>query len=154
MGKDVFNFLIELRQPNPEVIGLAGSFHPPEIGYMIHPSHAGQGYATEAITAIIEAMWTRFPSPSNLSEPREEGETEFDYVEGCINVNNTASQRILEKCGFTYVGKEADAENPRLGETETLFFRKARPGKNLKELGLDTLESSGPEEDRVIPPVE
>lgn len=167
MGKDVFDFVVELRQPQlqhndnttsstsaePQIIGLAGSFHPPEVGYMIHPSHAGQGYATEAINAIIEAMWERFPSPSS-SSPLEDGVIGFDYVEGCTNVNNLASARILKKCGFTYVGKEADAENPRLGETETLFFRKARPGMSLESLGLDKLVNPGPDEDPPQPPVE
>ena len=42
LGKDVFNFVVELKYDGENslcgpVIGMAGSFHPPEIGYMIHP---------------------------------------------------------------------------------------------------------------------
>lgn len=41
----MFNFAIELKDRKAQspdairLIGLAGSFHPPEIGYMIHPGN-------------------------------------------------------------------------------------------------------------------
>jgi hypothetical protein len=36
LGADVFEFVIELRQTG-EVVGIMGSFHRPEIGYLISP---------------------------------------------------------------------------------------------------------------------
>ena len=114
---------------------------------MIHPDFAGHGYATEAIQAVIAEMWTRFP-------PAGEGGTGFDHVEGCTNVNNFASKRILEKCGFTYCEMEPDPNNQMLGPSETMIFRLARPGKNLEDLGLLTKEGFRPEARPPTPPVE
>lgn len=114
---------------------------------MIHPDYAGHGYATEAIQAVIEAMWERFP-------PAGEGGTGFDYVEGWTNVNNRASQRILEKCGFTYCETEPDPDNQMLGPSQTFIYRKARPGKDLVDLGLLKEEMRTSEPDPPKPPVE
>lgn len=44
LGADVFNFAVTLRSdPDGEqtgIIGIAGSFHPPKIGYLFHPGTA------------------------------------------------------------------------------------------------------------------
>lgn len=40
LGKDVFNFIIEAKGASPEqgpVVGIMGSYHWPEVGYLIHP---------------------------------------------------------------------------------------------------------------------
>ena len=71
-----------------------------EIGYHIAKDFTGKGYATEAIKAFLPAMAQKL----NLKE-----------VYGICLVDNTASVRVLEKCGFTqiykglgnYQGKEA-----------------------------------------------
>lgn len=55
-----------------------------EIGYVIHPDHQGQGYATEAVRAII-------------CELREMG---FRKVTAGYFAENTASRRVMEKCGM------------------------------------------------------
>ena len=71
-----------------------------EIGYHIAKDFTGKGYATEAVKAFLPAMAQKL----NLKE-----------VYGICLVENTASVRVLEKCGFTqiyqgpgnYQGKEA-----------------------------------------------
>ena len=71
-----------------------------EIGYHIVKDFTGKGYATEAIKAFLTAMAQKL----NLKE-----------VYGICLAENTASVRVLEKCGFTqvykgignYQGKEA-----------------------------------------------
>ena len=71
-----------------------------EIGYGILEDYQGQGYATEAIEAAV--VWA-------LKQPavtRVEAETEMD---------NGASQRVLEKCGFLPSGI--------LGEEGPRYFR-------------------------------
>jgi RimJ/RimL family protein N-acetyltransferase len=71
-----------------------------EIGYHIAKDFTGKGYATEAVKAFLPAMAQKL----NLKE-----------VYGICLAENTASVRVLEKCGFAqvyhglgnYQGKEA-----------------------------------------------
>ena len=71
-----------------------------EIGYHIAKQFTGQGYATEAVKAFLPAMAQKL----NIKE-----------VYGICLAENTASVRVLEKCGFVqvyqgagnYQGKEA-----------------------------------------------
>ena len=71
-----------------------------EIGYHIAQDFTGKGYATEAVKAFLPAMAKK----RNIKE-----------VYGICLAENTASVRVLEKCGFTriyqgmgnYQGKEA-----------------------------------------------
>lgn len=55
-----------------------------EIGYVIHPEYQGHGYATEAVRAVI-------------GELREMG---FRKVTAGFFEENTASRRVMEKCGM------------------------------------------------------
>ena len=72
-----------------------------EIGYHIAKQFTGQGYATEAVKAFLPAMAQKL----NIKE-----------VYGICLAENTASVRVLEKCGFVqvfqglgnYQGKEAE----------------------------------------------
>ena len=72
-----------------------------EIGYHIAKQFTGKGFATEAVKAFLPAMAKKF----NIKE-----------VYGICLAENTASVRVLEKCGFTqiyhglgnYQGKEAE----------------------------------------------
>ena len=71
-----------------------------EIGYHIAKDFTGKGYATEAVKAFLPAMVQKL----NLKE-----------IYGICLAENTASVRVLEKCGFTkiyqgpgnYQGKKA-----------------------------------------------
>ncbi len=72
-----------------------------EIGYHIAKEFTGQGYATEAVKAFLPAMAQKL----NIKE-----------VYGICLAENTASVRVLEKCGFVqifqgmgvYQGKESE----------------------------------------------
>lgn len=71
-----------------------------EIGYHIAQDFTGKGYATEAVKAFLPAMAKKL----NIKE-----------VYGICLAENTASVRVLRKCGFSriyqgmgnYQGKEA-----------------------------------------------
>ena len=71
-----------------------------EIGYHIAKDFTGKGYATEAVKAFLPVMAQKL----NLNE-----------IYGICLAENTASVRVLEKCGFTqtykglgnYQGKDA-----------------------------------------------
>ncbi len=59
-----------------------------EIGYHIAKQFTGQGYATEAVKAFLPAVAKKL----NIKE-----------VYGICLAENTASVRVLEKCGFVQV---------------------------------------------------
>jgi RimJ/RimL family protein N-acetyltransferase len=88
-------FLIELRNGRGklQIIGACGFIqidrHPPEIGYWLGVQHWGQGYATEAIRATIDHIFTDLDAGAVVSAAR---------------VTNPASRRVLEKCGFQWTG--------------------------------------------------
>lgn len=62
-----------------------------EIGYGIIEKYQKHGYATEAVKAI--SNWA-FKEPKVIA------------IEAETDENNTASKRVLEKCGFVFTGKK------------------------------------------------
>ena len=68
-----------------------------EIGYGILEAYQGQGYATEVVRAACRWAF---------------GHTEVKSLEAETNVENAASQRVLEKCGFRPNGTFGE-EGPR-----------------------------------------
>lgn len=83
-----------------------------------------------------------------------EGGTGFDYLEAWADVQNLASHRVLEKVGFTYCETVQDPDNEVRGPTQTVIWRKARPGKHLEQLGLVASKSLDLEHDAPQPPVQ
>lgn len=85
-----------------EVVGLASYKQPPdpagvvEIGYGVAPEHRGRGHATRAVTAMLEYART---DPSVCAVRAETA------------VANTASQRALERNGFTQYGTGNDPDD-------------------------------------------
>jgi RimJ/RimL family protein N-acetyltransferase len=61
----------------------------PHLGYWLGSPHWGQGYATEAARALIDAFFAYTPEPELGSSAR---------------VINPGSRRVLEKCGFAFQG--------------------------------------------------
>ena len=68
-----------------------------EIGYGISEKYRNNGYAAEAVKAVLE--WT-FNNPNVTS------------IEAETDSENAASKRVLEKCGFIFNGKIGE-EGPR-----------------------------------------
>ena len=155
MGKDVLSFMVTLKPAEAKarglddgrehVIGILGGHHPPEIGYILHigilpprafaasltwrllpVDHAGHGYATEALRALIPFYFSLVPSAAETGRP------ECDYMEGRTDFENFASQKVLTKCGFVIVeGERETFDNAVLGVREILCYRLARPGTKL-----------------------
>jgi len=67
------------------VIGKAGGWRLPEIGYILHPDHWGQGLASEALGAAIAHVFARHPVAALTAD---------------VDPRNTASLRLLERLGF------------------------------------------------------
>ncbi|MBB5745390.1 GNAT family N-acetyltransferase [Brevundimonas variabilis] len=71
------------------VIGKAGCWRVPDIGYILHPDHWGQGLATEAVRATIDAVFAH---------------TEVETLTADVDPENAASIRLLERLGFHRTG--------------------------------------------------
>ncbi len=69
-------------EPLPTSAGLS-------LGFLLDPAHTGQGLATEAAQAIVDATFVL---------------TAAADVEASVRVVNPAARRVLEKCGFRYEG--------------------------------------------------
>jgi RimJ/RimL family protein N-acetyltransferase len=87
-------FLITLHDET--IIGACGltmqeksSEQTPELGYWLGVKYWGQGYATEALHAVIDYAFTDLGYPALTAAAR---------------VTNPLSRRVLEKCGFQWTG--------------------------------------------------
>jgi len=58
-----------------------------EMGYGVVPSRQGRGYATEALDGLLRFAWEADPT--------------LESVVAGTDGDNVASQRVLEKTGFT-----------------------------------------------------
>jgi RimJ/RimL family protein N-acetyltransferase len=81
------DYFIELRG---QVIGKAGCWRLPEIGYILHPDHWGQGLAREAVEALIPCMFARHPIPAITAD---------------VDPRNAASLALLARLGFVETGR-------------------------------------------------
>jgi RimJ/RimL family protein N-acetyltransferase len=83
------SFAITLERTLIGVCGVDPRADGPEIGYWLGVDHWGQGYATEAARALIDHAF---------------GELGYEALQAGARVSNPASRRVLEKCGFQWVG--------------------------------------------------
>ncbi|WP_183658099.1 GNAT family N-acetyltransferase [Prauserella isguenensis] len=91
---DTLLLAVALRAPGGEVGELIGDVNlhwqhgehrQAEVGYVLHPDHAGRGFATEATRPLIELAF---------------GELGVHRVYGRLDGRNAASARVLEKLGM------------------------------------------------------
>jgi ribosomal-protein-alanine N-acetyltransferase len=85
-GKD-YSFAIRLKNTN-RMIGSCGMLNDEgkiQVGYILGPLHWGQGYATEATHAILIPL---------------KNQTGIFRIGSFVDVENTASLKVLKKCGL------------------------------------------------------
>jgi ribosomal-protein-alanine N-acetyltransferase len=85
-GPDNPDFVIER---DGVVIGKAGFWRLPDVGYILHPDHWGQGLAGEAVAAAI----------GHVFATRGVNDLTAD-----VDPDNAASIRLLERLGFAKTG--------------------------------------------------
>lgn len=95
--------------PRPTLVAAGGYFGPPvdgivEIGYSVVPEAQRRGLATEMARALVARAFAAIDVRAVIAHTFH---------------TNPASIRVLERCGFQYVGPGADAG--------TMQFRVARP---------------------------
>ena len=72
------------------VIGKAGCRRVPEIGFILHPSVWGRGFAREALSAILPRLFARFDIPAITAD---------------VDPRNRASLNLLRSLGFEETGR-------------------------------------------------
>jgi RimJ/RimL family protein N-acetyltransferase len=112
-----FAFQVLLRETDAAV-GTCSFKGPPvdgvvEISYATDAAHTGRGYATEAALAMRDFAASRRDVRCVRAHTLPEG---------------AASQRILEKCGFRYVGDVVDPEDGLVSRFEVSTAGLSPPG--------------------------
>jgi RimJ/RimL family protein N-acetyltransferase len=90
------------------VIGKAGFWKIPEIGYILHPDHWRKGFGAEILQALIAYGF------------EERG---FDHIFADVDPENVASIKLLKRMGFEETGR---AKNTiEIGGTwfDSVYFR-------------------------------
>lgn len=72
------------------VIGKAGCWRLPEIGFILHPDFWGRGLAREALEAVIARVFSRFPVGALTAD---------------VDPRNAASLALLKSLGFVETGR-------------------------------------------------
>jgi RimJ/RimL family protein N-acetyltransferase len=89
-------FAIALKPPDGRLVGVVGfgrleEGDAPELGYWLGELHWGRGLATEAARAVVDRAFLAHG---------------FTRLAAGCRITNSASRRVLEKCGFQYCGDD------------------------------------------------
>lgn len=107
-GSDHPDFVVEL---DGRVIGKAGFYVMPDIGYILHPDVWGQGLAAEAVGAAIDHVF----------QTHEVGTLTAD-----VDPENAASIRLLERLGFVRTGSGERTWNVGGEWKDSLYYALSR----------------------------
>ncbi len=91
-----------------EVIGKIGAWRLPEIGFIIHSDHWGQGYAAEAMRAFLDHVF------------RVRG---IDHLVADADPRNSGSMRLLTDHGFVKTGYAEGAWTTHIGVCDSVYLR-------------------------------
>jgi [ribosomal protein S5]-alanine N-acetyltransferase len=94
-------------------IGKAGSWAPPEIGFILHPDHWGKGYASEAMAALIPVLFARHAVPALTAD---------------VDPRNGASLPLLAGLGFRETGRATRTLKWRDEWCDSVYLELKRPG--------------------------
>lgn len=75
------------------VIGKAGFWRMPEVGYILHPDFWRRGFGTEALRALIDYGFA---------------DRKLDRITADVDPDNHASLAMLRKLGFAETGRETN----------------------------------------------
>lgn len=94
------------------VIGKAGFWKLPEIGYILHRDHWGQGFAGEAAEAAIDHVFAT---------------TDLETLTADVDPENAASIRLLERLGFVRTGFAERTWNIAGAWKNSFYYGLSRP---------------------------
>jgi len=107
-GPDHPDFVIEL---DGRVVGKAGFFALPDIGYILHPDVWGRGLAAEAVVAAIDHVF---------------GAHDLEALTADVDPENAASIRLLERLGFVRNGSAERTWNVGGEWKDSLYYSLSR----------------------------
>jgi ribosomal-protein-alanine N-acetyltransferase len=102
-SRDWLQSMIDIQLPDGEdiiierdgkVIGKAGLWRFPEIGFILHPKFWGQGYAHEALRVVIDRAFDIRGLPR---------------IEADVDPRNIGSMKLLSRLGFRETGRKERA---------------------------------------------
>lgn len=82
------------------------------VGYTLDPSHQGNGYAVEAVESVVDWLFRQ---------------RKVHRVAATIDPRNLTSARVLESCGFEYVGTARSSALVRSEWTDDARFSLLEP---------------------------
>lgn len=116
-GPDHPDFVIEFEG---RVIGKAGFYAMPEVGYILHPDCWGQGLAAEAVGAAVDHVF---------------GARDVTILTADVDPENAASIRLLERLGFVRTGFAENTWNVGGVWKDSVFYALARADRLRKTAG-------------------
>ncbi len=93
------------------VIGKAGFYAMPDVGYILHPDVWGQGLAAEAVGAAIDHVFAT---------------RDIETLTADVDPDNAASIRLLERLGFVRTGSAAHTWNVGGVWKDSLYYALSR----------------------------
>lgn len=96
---------------NGRVIGKAGSWAPPEVGFILHPDHWGRGYMFEAMSALIPLLFERHGMEALTAD---------------VDPRNVASIALLTRLGFRETHRAERTMQWRDEWCDSVYFALAR----------------------------
>jgi RimJ/RimL family protein N-acetyltransferase len=103
------DFVVEFQG---RVIGKAGCWRLPEIGFILHPDYWGHGLAREALAAIIPHVFRRYP---------------IDAIIADADPRNDASTGLLTRMGFAETGRAQRTIQVGDEWCDSVYFALGRP---------------------------
>ncbi|MCF8516385.1 MAG: GNAT family N-acetyltransferase [Rhodobacteraceae bacterium] len=94
------------------VVGKAGEWNLPEIGYILHPDLWGQGLGYEAVSAVIAHLFATHPVTELTAE---------------VDPRNLASRSLLAKLGFHETGRAERTLKWREEWCDSIYLSLPRP---------------------------
>ena len=116
-GPDHPDFVVEFEG---RVIGKAGFYALPDVGYILHPDVWGRGLATEAVGAAIDHVF---------------GTRDLETLTADVDPENVASIRLLERLGFVRSGFAERTWNVGGVWKDSLYYALSRPDRAAKATG-------------------
>lgn len=107
-GPDHPDFVVEL---DGRVIGKAGFYEMPDVGYILHPDVWGRGLAAEAVGAAIDHVFRTH---------------EVETLTADVDPENAASIRLLERLGFVRTGSGERTWNIGGAWKDSLYYGLSR----------------------------
>ncbi|KAJ3165353.1 hypothetical protein HDU88_004147 [Geranomyces variabilis] len=119
--------LLIVERDTGQVIGKAGFYRPPEVGFILRRSCWGKGYATEALNAIITAIWSGALGDIRCDHDDGQGVRTIAFMIADVDPRNDASLKVLTKLGFEEVGRRSATFETHMGVCDSVDLRLDRP---------------------------